>query len=380
VDAGPERHALRLARLGGCALPTPAHLASFRLGRVDRPDFFGWMHEGVLRLRDRPVPAGVTLDTECHTIDPDRLAQLDFGTNPRANPCWLQLPARLDPRVAALARRWAGPGPPCWRQVEAVARGLRGHAELDRAATVPPGGDPLAHFLFAARRGPDYQFASACVVMLRSLGFPARLASGYYASPERFDVRTRTTPVNVDDVHFWPEVRLPGGSPAWQPVEPTPGYELLAAAVPWGARLRLALGELAECLRQHAVAVSLAAGAVGLLVWRRRQVADRLGLLWWRRRSSWRAAVAGALRLLERRCRWAGRGRPAGRPPVRHFAALGGEELRRLASLADWAAHAPRDLPPPCTDAEALALCRQALGVWTLRRLRRAQPRHQEAR
>ncbi|MBI4199763.1 MAG: transglutaminase domain-containing protein, partial [Chloroflexi bacterium] len=47
---------------------------------------------------------------------------------------------------------------------------------------VPPcskGADPIEHFLFEVREGHGSHFASAMTVMLRSLGIPTRLVSGY---------------------------------------------------------------------------------------------------------------------------------------------------------------------------------------------------------
>src|SRR5205085_1957064 len=85
-------------------------------------------------------------------------------------------------------------------------------------------------------RGPDYQFAGAAAVLLRVLGYPTRLVSGFYAAPGRYDPQTGHTPVVQDDLHFWAEVRLPPGD--WLVVEPAPGYEVLGPSPSGPARLR----------------------------------------------------------------------------------------------------------------------------------------------
>ena len=61
---------------------------------------------------------------------------------------------------------------------------LRQHYAHDRLATAAPASiDVVADFLLGSRRGPDYLFASAAVVMIRSLGYPARLVSGLLRGP-----------------------------------------------------------------------------------------------------------------------------------------------------------------------------------------------------
>src|SRR5262249_46287172 len=135
------------------------------------------------------------------------------------------VPETVDPGVRALAHRWAGVGGRGWPRIEAVVRHLRAEYALDPSAALPDGcRDPLGHFLLRARRGPDYQFAGAAAVLLRVLGYPTRLVSGFYIAPEHYDPVTRHTPVGPDDLHFWDEVMLPSGD--WLVLEPTAGYEL----------------------------------------------------------------------------------------------------------------------------------------------------------
>jgi hypothetical protein len=92
--------------------------------------------------------------------------------------------------------------------------------------------------------------------------------------------------------------------------------------------------------------------------------------------------VGRALRLLERRGRWAGRGRRASQTaPAWLSFALGGCDLgeraamatglARFALMAEWAAYG-RDLAPPWRDDEVLGVCRQVLAVGTLTHWRRA--------
>ena len=166
--------------------------------------------------------------------------------------------------MAALARAWVAGLPEGWRQVEAVIAALRAGYAHDRSATASPDcTDVVAEFLLHSRRGPDYLFASAAAVLLRSLGYPTRVVSGLYAAPGRYDLRTRHTPVTGDDVHFWAEVRLPDGR--WVAVEPTPGYELMPPVRAWSERIARALGGGGEWARGHAAGLLAAAAVLGLL-------------------------------------------------------------------------------------------------------------------
>ena len=91
---------------------------------------------------------------------------------------------------------------------------------------VPAGRDPVDWFLFDARIGYCEQFATAETLMLRSLGIPARVATGY--STGQYDPVLDQAVVRAQDAHAWVEVYFKGHG--WVPVDPSPGYPSLAAA------------------------------------------------------------------------------------------------------------------------------------------------------
>jgi len=91
---------------------------------------------------------------------------------------------------------------------------------------VPSGRDPVDWFLFDARTGYCEQFASAETLMLRSLGVPARLATGY--STGDYNAVLDQSVVREKDAHAWVEVWF--SHHGWVPVDPTPGVPPLAAA------------------------------------------------------------------------------------------------------------------------------------------------------
>lgn len=407
VFAGPESHRIKIGRLKATAVPTPNHVEMFRVGSLNVPEFFLGNRNGVVRMI-RTIPAGTVVDTVCRTIDPDRLRRHATATGSsavgtgateylrpttRADGATGEGPASvseaadedeaseeagIDPRIPELAREWAGGAPPGFGAVERIAEGLRNHARLERGLSPPEGtADPLAWFLFESRAGDDYLFASAAVVMLRSLGYPSRLAAGYYADPARYDRRTRHTPVDETDLHFWAEVYANGTD--WLIVEATPGYERLPANRGWLAAAAESIRLLAARARERRAALGIAVMLAVLGVIQRHRLADGALRLWWsaraRRTNDARRLIGLTLATLERRARWTGRGRPPGRTTRRwleDLAGLGGAEaaatLRGWARGLDQALYAPRRVAIPLEPAREQ--CRLVVERWTYPYLR----------
>ncbi|HVH62258.1 MAG TPA: transglutaminaseTgpA domain-containing protein, partial [Candidatus Dormibacteraeota bacterium] len=90
---------------------------------------------------------------------------------------------------------------------------------------VPSGRDPVDWFLFDAKAGYCEQFATAAALMLRAVGIPTRLATGYATGD--YDPVLNQAVVREHDAHAWIEVWFPGHG--WVPVDPTPGVDPLAA-------------------------------------------------------------------------------------------------------------------------------------------------------
>lgn len=84
--------------------------------------------------------------------------------------------------------------------------------------SAPQGVRPLDYFLFQSHRGYCQDFATAMAVMLRQLGIPARLESGFGLGS--YDDRTHRYLVSTTDAHTWVEAYFPGYG--WIPFEPTP--------------------------------------------------------------------------------------------------------------------------------------------------------------
>lgn len=131
---------------------------------------------------------------------------------------YTQLPGDLDPRIPALARELAGDA----RTVrEAVGR-IEGHLRKAYGYTLDlkrdPRFAPLSDFLFVQRQGHCEYFSTAMVIMLRSLGIPARSVNGFYGGT--WNPYGGYLAVRQGDAHSWVEVWLPGGR--WWTRDPTP--------------------------------------------------------------------------------------------------------------------------------------------------------------
>src|SRR5690606_17882723 len=72
------------------------------------------------------------------------------------------------------------------------------------------------YVLFTSREGYCEYYASAFIVMARSLGIPARMSVGFYPSDEEVDTGIMYRERNA---HAWPEVYFPGYG--WIGFEPT---------------------------------------------------------------------------------------------------------------------------------------------------------------
>ncbi len=217
---------------------------------------------------------------------------------------------------------------------------------------VPPGRDPVDWFLFDVKIGYCEQFATAETLMLRSLGIPARLATGY--STGDYDPVLDQSIVRERDAHAWVEVWFPDHG--WVPVDPSPGFSPLAATQfpsHWAA------GGIARLLPHLEIGAPLAAiGSLGRLAVIPPAVAIALMVViawaWLRTRRSPRRARAGRtskqeselLRLYERVQRRLGRRRAPPETPLEYMNVSSPGEmdslLEELTSAVNEGAYAGR--------------------------------------
>ncbi len=130
---------------------------------------------------------------------------------------YLQLP-RLDPRIPELAHNVAGadrsPGAAA-RHVETYLRTHYGYT-LELPPVEPA--DPLSFFLFHRKKGHCEYFASAMAVMLRTLGIPSRMVTGFQSGI--YNPISGSQLIRTSDAHSWVEAWLPNRG--WTTFDPTP--------------------------------------------------------------------------------------------------------------------------------------------------------------
>ncbi len=137
---------------------------------------------------------------------------------------YLQLPENFSPDVQDLARQITRDAATPYDRARAITDYLR--REIEYTPSIPPPAawrDPLEYFLFDLKRGFCNYYASAEVLMLRSVGVPARMVAGF--AQGQADMSRTTFTVLQRDAHAWPEVYFP--AIGWVEFEPTAGQEAL---------------------------------------------------------------------------------------------------------------------------------------------------------
>lgn len=103
-------------------------------------------------------------------------------------------------------------------RAKAIETWLRANIEYNEVIPQPPVGvDPVDWVLFDLREGYCNYYASAMIVMLRSMGIPARMAAGF--AQGNWDEAEQAFVVRERDAHTWVEVYFPGYG--WIEFEPT---------------------------------------------------------------------------------------------------------------------------------------------------------------
>jgi len=144
-------------------------------------------------------------------------------SSPAEYPGWikryyLQLPPNFPQNLRSLAQEVTSGLQTPYDKAVAITNFLR--KNISYQDTVEPGPtymDPIEYFLFISRKGFCNYYASAEVLMLRSIGIPARLAVGF-AEGEMDEKRTNFI-VRSRDTHAWPEVFFTNFG--WVEFEPT---------------------------------------------------------------------------------------------------------------------------------------------------------------
>ncbi len=147
---------------------------------------------------------------------------------------YLQVPPG-SPQVADLAHRVTQQATTPFERTVAIQQHLLENYRYSLEADTATLSHPLDEFLFTRKTGYCEHYATAMVVMLRTIGIPARLVTGFLATEWNefggyFTVRQR-------DAHAWVEVYFPQSG--WITMDPTPTINATVANNRWESISRL---------------------------------------------------------------------------------------------------------------------------------------------
>lgn len=132
---------------------------------------------------------------------------------------YLQLPGNFSENVANLAVDLTKIYDNPYDKVEAITNYLRENITYNEQIPEPPVDQEIVDwFLFDLKEGFCNYYATAEVMMLRSVGIPARISFGY-AQGESLDPNGTDFIVRREQLHAWPEVYFQGFG--WVIFEPT---------------------------------------------------------------------------------------------------------------------------------------------------------------
>jgi transglutaminase-like putative cysteine protease len=137
----------------------------------------------------------------------------------------LELPA-LDRRIVDLARSLVAGSSGDPARADALLGFFRHGFQYTLEPGDPGSHDPLARFLFQTRRGHCEYFASAYAVLLRAVGIPSVVVTGYAGG--EWNPYGGYFLIRQSDAHSWVEAYIDG---AWRTYDPTPSTAALKPGV-----------------------------------------------------------------------------------------------------------------------------------------------------
>lgn len=195
---------------------------TFAVPALNGKDIIAWHAYPALR-------GGETYQVDAILSNPNRQQLQEAGTD---YPEWvtqkyLQLPKAFSPRIKDLAAAITGDAKTPFEKAILITRYLRENiAYVQTIPEVPRNKDPLEWILFEYKQAYCVYYASSEVLMLRSVGVPARMAVGF-AQGQRDGNNFVVRRLNA---HAWPEVYFP--EIGWVEFEPTAGQAPLDRPLP----------------------------------------------------------------------------------------------------------------------------------------------------
>ena len=140
---------------------------------------------------------------------------------------YLQLPHQSD-RINALAEEVTQRQRGAYEKALAIQAYLTRNYRYSLDAPLAEQEQPLEEFLFSRKTGYCEHYATAMVIMLRTVGIPARLVTGFLTT--EWNGYGNYYVVRQQDAHAWVEVYLPHSG--WMTMDPTPTEDNVTAGGP----------------------------------------------------------------------------------------------------------------------------------------------------
>ena len=130
---------------------------------------------------------------------------------------YLQLPSQIE-KVSGLAHSIIHPGDRDLFKARKIEQFLRNNYTYSLSSSAPPKGmNPIDYFLFNSKKGYCEHYSTAMVLMLRTIGIPARIVTGYYGG--ELNEYGDYIVVRQSNAHSWVEALIEG---KWELFDPTP--------------------------------------------------------------------------------------------------------------------------------------------------------------
>jgi protein-glutamine gamma-glutamyltransferase len=319
--------AIKIIRFVSTRIPTPDSLRCLHIDRIDRPEFFDWTQDGVVKMVDREqVPALTTVRLEAKQRDLHDLRNPEyFKSIALSSSAAIDINDLVNQRsnhnqtVANATRQIVAGLPRGWEQIEAIEGTLKHGFILDSQAVAPDDStDPVEHFLMT-KRGPAYLFATTAAIMVRSLGHDSRLANGFYIDSDSFDVASGQHLIGKKQLHWWPQVSIDGSN--WISIEPTPGYSSPQEQWSLFQRAQWAWNVAARWVRNHPWMLIGSMLGIAIAYRKRLLLVDSVMkiIVAFMGRLSIEHRVAWSLWLMDKRAEWAGCPRPSSKTQRQWF-------------------------------------------------------------
>ncbi len=182
-------------------------------------DLQAWLANQVLYTGDRYQVRAMIADPTISDLKNAGEAYPDWVTAR-----YLQVPDEVAARLKPLAEELTQNQPTPYDKAQAITSFLRGWIRYSTSIDTPPAGeDPVLWVLTDYKKGFCTYYASAEILLLRTLGIPARMAVGFAQGTVEENNASGNISYGYDvhqvDAHAWPEVYFPGIG--WVEFEPT---------------------------------------------------------------------------------------------------------------------------------------------------------------